>query len=64
MRKGETLEQEQARKKAEREHPKRIKACTDKVGGLCDKVRQMTSTLQNNRSKNAGGEKSGTIPEL
>ena len=61
MRKGETLEQEAARKKIAQELPGKVVACTKRVENLCDTVRHMTATLQNSRKHNTGGEKSGTL---
>jgi len=61
MRKGETLEQEAARRKAEAELPGRIKDCTDRLSSICDQVREMTVKIQKSHHKNMGGEKSGTL---
>jgi hypothetical protein len=64
MRKGETLEQEAARKKAEAELPKRIKGCTDRVDGLIASVKHSIVCMKASRKSNEGGEKSGKIPQL
>lgn len=61
MRKGETLEQEQARKKAERELPGRIEWSAKRVSNLCDQVREMLNKLKRNHRSNDGGENSGKL---
>lgn len=61
MRKNETLEQEQARKKAEHELPERIQQSVDRVYGLCEQVREMTNKLKRNHRSNDGGENSGKL---
>lgn len=61
MRKGETFEEEAARKKAERELPDRIHKCTGRVDTLIAVVKGMITTLQRNHTPNKGGEKSGQL---
>lgn len=61
MRKGETLEQEAARKKAERELPGKVAACTKRADALCKAVKAMTIHLQSNHRSNEGGENSGKL---
>lgn len=61
MRKGETLEQEAARKKLERELSARIQRGMDRVASLCDKVRELMEKLKRNHRSNDGGENSGKL---
>ena len=63
MKKGETIEQYEARARAEAELPQRIAALVARVEHLCCNVRVSTETLRRRQEPNGGGERSGQIAQ-
>ena len=65
MRKGETLDQELARRKAEAELPARVQSIRLRVARIACDVRIMTEALRirNGGETNKGGERSGTLAQ-
>ena len=63
MRKGETLEQESARKREEAERPYRLGALRQRVRVLNAHVRAMIYDAKRRNGTNAGGERSGRLEQ-
>jgi hypothetical protein len=61
MRKGETLEQEAARKREEAERPYRLGALRERLRKLKATVRATIEAVQDRNGTNAGGEYSGRL---
>lgn len=63
MRKGETLEQEAARKREEAERPYRLGALRQRVAVLNATLRAMLDAAKRRNGSNAGGERNGRLEQ-
>ena len=63
MRKGETIQDYEARAKAEAELPGQLASLTGRVMAMKASVRAMTTALKERNTPNHGGERSGSLSQ-